>query len=192
MPGTNEEYVRFATQEDLSCDFAAGRTWLDGSEITTEEAADIRALWVYRQEQIERRSRKKTRRNAQRKALKLLRQYLSTSQSDNLRRKGKFYITTPSGNAYRLDARRGRTEQVGRHGQRYFVRRRFCLHEHSLLTLPMPPADLALTHFLLLLADEDEFLALAKATEANDMLWNGQWLRRLREARLQREAGARG
>lgn len=189
MPGTNAEYFQFACDESLSSDFATGRTWVDGSEITAEEAADIRALWVYRQEQIERQVSKKKRRKAQSKALRVLRRYLSTGQLAGLRRKGEFYLTLPSGNTYRLDARRGRTEDVARHGKRYFVRRRFCLHEHSLLVLPMPPADLALTHFLLLLADEQEFLSLANATNANDMLWHGPWLRRLREARLQRMAG---
>ena len=74
-----------------------------------------------------------------------------------------------------------------RHGRRWFVRRHFCLHEQSLLVLPMPPADLALTHLLWLLADEQEFLRLANATDRRDMLWNGQWRRRLRAAQLERQ-----
>jgi hypothetical protein len=193
MPGSDEEYVRFAVLLDLPPDFPLGQTWLDGSPITEEEAATIQALWIYRRQQLGRQRRAARRRPAQRQALRLLRRYLSPAQLAGLRRNGEFLVTLKSGTAYRIDARRGRTEEVTRHGRRFYVRRRFCLHEHvsqtgdTTFVLPMPPADLALTHLLWLLADEQEFLNAANATDVRDMLWNGQWQRRLRAARLERE-----
>ncbi len=192
MPGTNEEYVALACDAALPRDFHLGRRWADGTAITLQEAADVRDLWVYRRQQLGREFVRQRRRGSQHKAMRLLRRYLSPGQLASLRRNGEFLLELPSGTAYRLDARRGRTEEVTRHGRRWFVRRRFCLHEHSLLVLPMPPADLVLTHMLLLLADEREFLETANATDARDELWNGPYARRLREARLARTNAAVG
>ncbi len=188
MPGTNEEYIRFATDPDLSADFGGGRTWADGSRITADEAQQIRDLWIYHRELQDRKARKRNSCRAQGKAVQLLHRHLSPEQADRLRRKGEFYATLKSGNTYRIDARRGRTEEVTRHGKRWFVKRRFCLHEQSLLRLHMPPADLALTHLLWLLADEQEFLKMANATDARDMFWNGDWMRQLRASRIARQA----
>lgn len=191
MAGTDWEYLSYACGEPLPPDFPAGLRWLDGMPITTREADDIRALIAYRGNQLQRRWWKARRRNAQRRALCLLRRYLSPSQAESLRRRGEFLATMPSGATYRLDASRGRTERVVRHGRRWFVRVRFCLHETD--DTPddaMPPADMSLAHLLLLHADEGEFLRLANATPASDMLWNGDWLRRLRAARLERSATA--
>jgi len=190
MPGSDEEYLRHARNPDLWADFPRGYTWADGSRITAAEAAQVCDLWAYHRELQQRRARQRESYGAQRKAMRLLARHLSPEQKDRLRRKGEFYVTPASGNTYRIDARLGRTEEVTRHGKRWFVRRRFCLHEPGLLRLAMPPADLALTHLLLLLADEREFLTTANASDARRSFWNGDWLRQLRAARIAREQAA--
>lgn len=121
---------------------------------------------------------------AQKRAMGLLKEYLTPQQRAQVR--NGFILILPSGGTYRLCPRCGITEQVTRHGKRWFVKTRFCLHEQSLIHEPMPPADLVLTHFLMLHADEDEFLRLANHSDARDMLWNGDYVRRLHAARALR------
>jgi hypothetical protein len=177
----------------LPYDFPAGIQWADGTEITDAEALDIRLLRNYAVDLVERRERRMKRHRHQTKALRLLRRYLSPDQIAQLSRAGYFLTTTPGGATYRLYPRFGLAEQVTRHGKRWYVLVRFCIHEpdldRSLLDdKTMPPADLTLTHLLLLQSDEQEFRRIANATMTGDMLWNGNWLRRLRQARMEREA----
>ncbi len=178
MPGTPEEYTRYATAEwnpDLLL------TWEDGTAITREEQDDIVLLraYVYRVQRHRNRDRK-----PQRTAMRLLRSFLSTTQTAQLRSNKAFLVETPSGKSYRLYPRMGTVEQVTRHGRSWFVFRRFCLHDDPDASgSRMPPADLSLAHMLLLLADEAEFLRLANASTARDQLWNGEYRRRLARAR---------
>ena len=187
MPGSSLEYVCLATH-DLAPDFPACYRWLDGTVITDAQAADVRALRAHYVRQVAQRIRAGQGREPQRKALRLLRTYLSPSQQAQLDRDGAFLATTASGATYRLDARRGRTERVTRHGKRWFVLVRFCLHDdRAQPDAVMPPADMALAHLLLLHSGEDEFLGVANATVARDQLWNPAYLRNLRQARLERQ-----
>ena len=187
MPGTTQEYVALAIYPELPGDWADDFHWSDGSEMTRQEFLDVIRLRTYH-----RQLNKPKQREAQRKAMALLRKYLSPAHKIELRRNGVFHYTTNSGATYRVDPRRGRTERVTRHGSRWFVAVRFCLHDdRDVPSDAMPPADLALTHLLLLLSDESEFLRIANATYARDQLWNREWLRRLREARISRETISR-
>jgi hypothetical protein len=61
------------------------------------------------------------------------------------------------------------------------ARRSFCIHPES--GHGLPGADIALTQMLWLAADEEAFLAEANATERHQDLWNGDYLRRLRQHR---------
>jgi len=158
--------------------------WADGTELTRQEFLDVIALRNY----YHRSKSKGEYRLSQRRALNLLKGYLTADQRAQLRRDGEFRCRTVNGAVYRIDARRGKTERVTHHGSRWFAATRFCLHDdQDVPRKAMPPADLALTHLLLLMSDEEEFLRLANATEARDQLWNGAYLRRLRQARRERE-----
>ncbi len=181
MPGEPREYLRYATAPDPP-EIDAVR-WEDGTPATPEEFRDIVLLRAYAFRQIERRRRRAS--GPQRRALRLLRSLLSGEQLRQLRSNREFLATAASGNTYRIDPRRGITEQVTRHGRRWFVLRRFCLHDSE--EGKMPAADLAIAHLLLLLSDEAEFLRLANATYMRDQLWNADYRRRLREARALRE-----
>lgn len=185
MPGTNEEFVELVIR-GLPVDFPEGIRWADGTAITSDEALDVRSLADYRRDQIAGRRKADGQRKAQRKALRLLRSFLDDQQRAMLQRSGHFIAVSPNGSTYRVDASRGRTERVSRHGKRWFVTHRFCVHDDQESDDAMPPADLALTHLLMIQADEESFLGTANATDAGDMLWNGNWLCRLREARAQR------
>src|SRR4051812_42324851 len=101
MPGTNEEYIQLAIDENLTRGFHVGRTWLDGTAITDLEAADVEALWYHRQRQLRRKRRRMKQRVPQAKALSLLRRYLTPAQLTGLRHRGEFYLSLPSGNTYR-------------------------------------------------------------------------------------------
>ena len=47
-----------------------------------------------------------------------------------------------------------------------------------------PPADVTIAHLLLLWSDEAEFLRLANATRNRSDLWNGEYMRRMRNRRV--------
>lgn len=175
MPGTDREYLAFAVSE---IDLYAFQ-WSDGSEITVPESRDLLALRSYH-----RYTQRKRIRGPQRRALALLRGFLSTSQRSQLNTRHSFLVTANSGRTYRLDPRHGYAEEVSLHKTRWFAVRSFCLHDdRSDTSQAMPLADLTLAHLLLLLADEAEFLRTANARSTRDMLWNRDYLRRLRQRR---------
>lgn len=123
-------------------------------------------------------------RKRQRRALRLLRSYLTEDQKAELRRSRKFTVRGPSGNVYRLIPNTGAVQRVSIHGKNGYIESLYCYHDPE---RELPPADLTLAHLLLLANDEERFLR-----EANEhvfehtMRWNGEWLRRLRQARIER------
>jgi hypothetical protein len=126
----------------------------------------------------------------QKRAMRLLRSLLTPTQLWWLRQRRHFLITgATTGHVYRLNPYFGHTSRVTKHGSRWFVHTRFCLHDPEVL---LPPADVMVGHLLLLRADEPRFLELANATDARGMagLWNGEWLRRVRRRRIEREEAA--
>ncbi len=172
MPGTTDEILALVTLEDTPPAFL----WADGTAPTAAELADVAALRGYRRTLLWRR-----RSGPQRVAMRLLRSLLSADQRASLRRSKSFLVIASSGRAYRLWPALGSTELVTRHGTRWYVLLRYCLHDdRSDPGLAMPPADLSVAHLLLLLADEDGFRAEANARHARDQLWNPDYLRRVR------------
>jgi hypothetical protein len=184
MPYTAEDIVdmvnRLLTYE-INPDDLHRVIWSDGSVCTDLERRDILALYVYT---VSTRRERDTR--AQRAASRLLRSLLNSTQRRSLRQSGYFYVTVQGGSTYRLLPRIGRTERVARHGCRWFAKQWFCLHDAD--EGRMPPADLIVAHLLLLVTDEAEFLRLANVTNVDSSLWDGSWLRRVRQARRDRES----
>jgi hypothetical protein len=157
--------------------------WADWSE---PEQHSVFALCLY---ELERRDR--ARREAQRRALRLLRSWLPPAQVEQFQRSRCFTVTGSAGGRYRLHPDTGTTQRVERHGKRDYAVESYCLHPPD---QRLPPADISLAHYLLLVTDEPRFLALANAYSCRDRLWNGDYLRRLRAARREgqaREAAAR-
>jgi hypothetical protein len=174
MPGEPTEYAAFAAIETGR----DGLRWDDGSEVTEAEYRDVLALRAY----LARMRHHDRRRGPQRKAVALLRSFLSPAQRDRLRATGCFLVVLPSGRTYRIEPRFGFVERVTRQGSRWYADERYCLHDDQ-DDGKMPPADVSTAHMLLLLADETEFLRIANARTARDQLWNRAYLQRLREAR---------
>lgn len=182
MPGTSEEIVRLATAPG---GIPNGIVWADGTQATAEEIFDLVALREYA---IRRIDRVRMIGAPQQRAMELLMSFLTDSQQRQLRRCRYFVATGSDGGVYRFNPRLGATAQVTRHGKRWFVKKIFCLHDDQANPREaMPPADLSLAHLLLLRSDEAEFHRLANVRDARDQLWNGDYQRRIREARRERE-----
>jgi hypothetical protein len=163
--------------ETLAPDF------VDWESLTADDARDILARTRY-EIQFNRVSERRRLHGApQRRAQKLLRSLLNQNQLQTLKVRGYFFVRGSEGGLYRLNPRFGGACRVEKHGTRYFAVERYCLHDPDNV---MPPADVTIGHLLLLRADEPEFLRLANATATLDQLWNGDYLRRLREARIRR------
>lgn len=120
----------------------------------------------------------------QRRALSLLRSFLTTEQQRSMRNRRYFYVQGSAGGTYRIFPYWGTTQRVERHGKNWYAVSRFCLHQvvHS-DDDEMPAADLALAHMLWLRADEELFLSTANATPVNTQLWDGEYLRQLNHRR---------
>lgn len=174
MPPTNEEFIRLA-QQDPTPGFE-GLSWEDGTEITLAEFRSVINMHAYI---VTRMNRRRMACAPQRKAMAILRSFLGPDHRKQLKTQGAFILVLPSGNAYRIDARRGTTDLVVRHGKHYFVKWHFCLHDER-DDGKVPNADVALTHMLILLDDETEFLNTANCTRNLSTLWNGEYLRNLR------------
>jgi len=157
---------------------------IDDYGFTDQEKVYVNAVAraVMLAEADEARDRERRARSARRRAVQLLRSYLSDDQRHQLRARHGFRAVGSAGGVYRLDPTRGRVERVERHGSRWFAIRSYCLHDYA-EDAPdqqrIPVADLTLQHLLLLSADEPAFLAAANATNRLDMLWNGDWQRRV-------------
>lgn len=119
-----------------------------------------------------------------RKAMRLLRTWLSDHQTADLRRLGWFYVRGSDGGMYRLRPHVAHVEKVERHGKNWFGKFRYCFHDEGAV---LPPADVTLAHVLHLVTDEADFLARANATVQGADMWDGNYRRRLRAARLRRE-----
>lgn len=118
----------------------------------------------------------------QRRALKLLRSWLTSEQRAEWRSSRQVTVIGSAGGRYRLYPQTGTTLRVERHGKRWWGVASFCLHPDHWI----PPADIALAHLLNLRTDEPAFLA--RANEHKTHLWDGAYLRRLYAARRARAA----
>lgn len=96
---------------------------------------------------------------AQRKALGLLRSFLTPEQRATLRRQRYVEVETPTA-LYRLYPSSGITRRVVRRKSKTYATIRYCYHDADAL---LPPADVSLAHFLMLHADEWGFLTSANA-----------------------------
>lgn len=128
-------------------------------------------------------NRPRYRKPSQRKAQTLLRTWLTPEQRESLKRKQQFIVIGSIGGRYRLMPRMGRTAKIERHGTRDFETATYCLHDDA---SELPPADLTLAHYLMIVTDEADFLAQANEHK-NSMLWNSEWLRRLAASRRERK-----
>jgi len=181
MPGTSAEYLALAIME-VAPETSLIPRWADGTAITEEELRDVIALRVYHRLTLRLKNPA-----PQRRAMKLLRSLLPKAQREQLRRNRYFIVEAPSGNGYRFLPKLGMVERVARHGRRWFATHRFCIHDdQSDPAQAMPPADLTVAHLLLISADEGVFLATANSRATDGMLWNGGYLRRLRQASVER------
>jgi hypothetical protein len=122
-----------------------------------------------------------------RKAMRLLKTWLTEEQRSDLRRLGWFYVTGSAGGRYRLRPHCAHVEKVEKHGKHWFGKVRYCFHDVEEI---LPPADVTLAHMLHLVTDEDDFLARANPTLQCQEIWNPEWRRRLRQAREARESAA--
>ena len=124
----------------------------------------------------------------QRRALRLLRTWLTPTQRRDLRNRREFAVTGSVGGRYRLRPATGAAQAVERHGTREFaIGTIFCLHDPAEI---LPPADVSLAHLLMLLTDELGFLTSANHHVSHSTLWDGVWLRRLHAARRARAEAA--
>lgn len=148
---------------------------LDWSGWSQQEKEDVGVLVLYTMQQRNRRRRK-----GQRVASRLLRSWLPPEQATELRRRRAFTVHGSAGGRYRIYPNTGMTNRIERHGKRDFAVAGYCLHPDE----ELPPADIALAHYLLLQTDEPAFLEAAN--ERAFRLWDGEWLRRLRQIRTLR------
>jgi hypothetical protein len=141
--------------------------------ISSREAGDViaAACCLLR----ERRSRK-----PQRRAMRLLQSWLTYGERAELRRNRYVTVTGTAGGRYRVIPSTGTTQRVERHGSRWFATATYCLHPDEWI----PPADVALAHYLSILTNEGAFLRAAN--EHRTDLWDGAYLRRLHAARRAR------
>lgn len=182
MPATSAEigaWVRALVEQAVMPDDEP--VWADGTRATEQEQRDIWALACY---EIRMRLRVGSPK-ATRRAYRLLRRFLTPSQQAELTRTRMFTVVGRSGRLYRLAPATGTVYEVERHGKHCFIIRSFCVHPDDAVILPL--ADTTVAQLLLLSSDEDEFLRVAIAKDRrSDQLWNGEWMRRLRQARLER------
>lgn len=120
----------------------------------------------------------------QRRARELLRSWLSPAQRAELSKSRCVTVIGSAGGRYRLHPETGNTKRVELHGTRWFSKASYCLHPDEWI----PPADVALAHYLLLRTDEPAFLAQANEHPNTSSLWDGAYLRRINAARKARAA----
>lgn len=162
--------------------------WRDGSLVSERELRELSALLRH---ELDRRGyvrRLHQTAGPRRRAMRLLRSFLTPEQNRQLDSRREFHVTAASGRTYRFRPCTRTVQEVERHGSRFFVVRSFCLHPPD--DAKLPAADVTLAQVLLLSADEEEFRAKANISERLTQLWNGDWLRTL--ARRRRERAARG
>lgn len=162
--------------------------WVDWDAMTTRTRNVIWVLSRYEIRRLREISRERRRGSPQKKAMRLLRTLLTPNQLWWLRNRRYFLVGGHKTNhTYRLRPQYGTVSRVTKHKTRWFVHTQYCLHDPD---VKLPPADVSISHLLLLRADEDRFLSTANATDARSMFWNGDWLRRVRRTRLRMQAEA--
>jgi hypothetical protein len=157
--------------------------------LTERQWRDVVALALYEVEYRE--ARKRRRSAAQRRAMTLLRSFLTSVQLAQLDRSGSFRTRGSAGGVYRLYPRAGSVNRVEQHGKQWYWTHTYCLHdfgENAPDKRRLPPADLTIQHLLWLRADEPMFLATANATENRHLMWSAEWRRQVRDARAERAA----
>lgn len=122
------------------------------------------------------------RRAPQLRALRLFRSWLRPAERAEFRRSRCVTVTGTAGGRYRIWPCTGLTQRIERHGKRWFGKAALCLHPDAWI----PPADIALAHYLNIRTDEPAFLA--RANEHQTQLWDGAYLRRLNAARRRQNA----
>lgn len=105
---------------------------------------------------------------ANRRAKRLLRDYLTEEQRRELRRCHYFTASGSAGGEYRFWPETGALFLLERHGKRRYGVVSFCYHANEYL----PGADLSLAHLLELSTDEPGFIAKANARWVADH-WSG-------------------
>lgn len=130
----------------------------DDETMTAQEQSDASSLVLYelrwRQHQC-----------GQKRALPLLRRYLTREQRQDLRKRAVFTVIGSAGGTYQLAPHSGAVfgemhRKPG--GKRVYTGARYCYHDPEGL---LPSADVALGQMLLIMTDEPKFLAEAnKAT----------------------------
>ncbi len=189
MPATQRELMDFANGLLEGC-FMPDTVpiWSDGTEATREEIDDALRLVAYIATYRYNRKLRRKRSGPRMVAMRLLKRFLTPEQQEQLRRCREFYVHLPSGRSYRFIPGTGHVDEVDRHGKRYYALSSLCIHPDDHFDLP--PADVTLGQLLDLLADEDDFRSRANFTDRRDRgMWDGDYLRRMREARMER-AGA--
>ncbi len=150
-------------------------------EMSEDQQKNLLALARYESRRMAWQASRKS--GAQKRARGLLRSLLSKEQRRQLRSSHGFQVVGSLGGRYRLHPETGSAERLERHGKRWFGVVRYCLHDPG---RELPPADVSVSHLLLLRADEGEFLRVANATVDNP--WDGEWRRRLNAERRRRAA----
>lgn len=105
---------------------------------------------------------------ANRRAKRLLREYLTEQQRHELRSCRYFTAVGSAGGRYRFWPETGALFHLEQHGMRWYGVVSFCYHADGYL----PGADLSLAHLLELTSDEPAFLAKANARRVANH-WSG-------------------
>lgn len=150
---------------------------VDWSGATEQERRDVFALAIYELTQ---------RRNngaPQRRAKRLFRSWLTARERKELSNRRCVTVRGASGAQYRIWPNSGVTHVLEQHGKRMYARASFCLDPDHWV----PPADVALAHYLCIQTDEADFLSRANRHEQRQTMWDGAYLRRLNAARRERE-----
>lgn len=178
MP-TDEEIFSRASQYASSGTIGDG-PWSDGAAFTNGDRRTLTNMGNYIRDFIS--GRTADRRKAQRRAMVLLRSLLTPTQRQTLRTSKDFMAVGSGGNVYRFYPRMGTVWRVERHGRNWFAKLGYCIHEDK--ETGIPPADRTVAHLLMLLTDEEEFVRTANATPTGSQMWNGEYLRSMRQRRL--------
>lgn len=139
------------------------------TSVSAHAKRDIIALALYQIQYEAARRDAKSRRH--RRAMALLRSFLSPTQTAELRRNSSFIVLGSLGNYYRLMPRTGMVWRVERRKSRWYYIASYCLHDYAEddpsfvpIGFPnegkhsiVPSADRSLAHMLMLLADEADF-----------------------------------
>lgn len=185
MPGTTAEMVQWVCDAlDGNCMPDDEPVWADGTSPSDLERSNFLALLRY--EAQRRADRQKVSRSmpARRRAFRLLRRFLTPFQREMLNRQRCFMVEAPSGRYYRFIPCTHAVQEIEKHGSRWYVRRRFCIHPEP---DELPAPDVTLVQLLMLAEDEENFRRTANITEAQ--IWDRSHLRRVRERRQARLRG---